>query len=326
MKLTDIYDTGRAFFDDKDYGRLLGYVETGFIAQNDRAVIDGFTLRQRCIDAEQASTECRVLEVSLAAPIIMSAMTAPIPAMHEGAMLKTARGLKAAGSLLWTGTPIPKDLKALVETGVPVAADVKPHANRDRMYAEIDALQAAGITWLGLEIDAGQGTKVGDREMGFECRPLQSAEIEAVKKRIEVPLICKGVLSGADAKKCVDAGADAIVVSSHGGHTLDCLPHPFQVMKEIFTAVEEGVAIIVDGGIRRGSDVFKALAFGANLVGIGRPVLYGLAADGETGVRDVVTEMTRELVRIMTMAGAARPDRVRRDMLIESPRLSATPL
>lgn len=319
MRLTEIYAKGRAFFEGKDYGRLLDYVETGFIEQNDRAMIDRFTIRQRCIDAAEATAECSVLGVDLAAPIVMSSMTMPIPAMDESAMLKTARGLKSAGSLLWTGTPIPKDLKELVESGVPVAANVKPHANRDKLAAEIDAVQAAGVNWLGLEIDAGQGTKVGDREMGFDCKPLQSVEIEAIKKRIGMPLVCKGVLSGEDAKRCADAGADAIVVSSHGGHTLDYLPHPFQVMQEIVTAVEGNVAIIIDGGFRRGSDVFKGLAFGAHLVGIGRPILYGLAAHGEAGVHAVVTEITRELLRIMTMTGAAEPGQVRRDMLIESP-------
>ena len=284
MELTEIYRKGEAFFRDKDYGRLLEYVETGFIRENDRRVLDRFTLRQRCIDATEASTACRVAGVELAAPVVMSSMTMPIPAMADDALMQLARALKATGSLMWTGTPIPKNLDEIAATGVALAANVKPLADRDDMYAALDRVVEQGVAWVGLEVDAAQGTKVGDREMGFACTPFSVREIERIKRRVPVPLACKGVLSREDAVKCVDAGADVIVVSNHGGHTLDYLPHPLQVMDEIVAAVGGRVAIIVDGGFRRGSDVFKGLAFGADAVGLGRPILYGLAAGGEQGV------------------------------------------
>jgi 4-hydroxymandelate oxidase len=117
--------------------------------------------------------------------------------------------------------------------------------------------------------------------------------------------------------KSVDAGADGIMVSNHGGHTLDYLPHPLQVMDEIVSEVGGKVAIMVEGGFRRGSDVVKGLAFGASLVGIGRPILYGLAADGREGVKAVVNRITQELKRIMTLVGAPESGRVPRDILIE---------
>ena len=87
-------------------------------------------------------------------------------------------------------------------------------------------------------------------------------------------------------------------------------------MDEINQCLEGRMSVFVDGGMRRGSDVLKGLAFGASLVGLGRPILYGLAAGGKEGVADLVTEVTRELWRLMTMAGAERPDAVRRDILI----------
>jgi len=116
--------------------------------------------------------------------------------------------------------------------------------------------------------------------------------------------------------KSVDAGADGIMVSNHGAHTLDYLPHPLQVMDEIVSEVSGKVAIMVEGGFRRGSDVLKGLAFGACLVGIGRPILYGLAADGREGVKGVVNGITQELKRIMTLVGAPEVGRVPRDILI----------
>ncbi len=316
MHLSEIYTKGEDFFADQEYGRLLGYVETGFVEDNDRLVLDRTTIRQRCIDAVPASTSCRVLGVELATPVVMSAMTMPIPAIAEDGLFQVARGLKAAGSLMWTGTPLPKKLAELAATGVPLVANVKPLRDRAQMHQEIESILEGGAAWLGLEIDSGQGTKVQDREMGFDCTPFQQSEIEAIKKKSPIPVVCKGILSREDAQKCADSGADMIVLSNHGGHTLDYLPHPFQVMEEIVSAVGGQLEIMVDGGFRRGSDIFKGLAMGASLTGIGRPVLLGLAADGEAGVTAVVQAITRELARVMTMAGAAAPTEASPDMLI----------
>jgi hypothetical protein len=248
----------------------------------------------------------------------MSSMTMPIPAIADDALIQLAIGLKKAGSLMWTGTPIPKNLKEIAKTGVPLAANIKPLKDRKKMHEELDEILEGGVTWVGIEIDSGQGTKVGDREMGIECSPFTLKEIMEIKEKVSVPLACKGVLSREDAEKCVEGGADLIVISNHGGHTLDYLPHPFQVMDEIVAAVKDRVEIMVDGGFRRGSDILKGLAFGASLVGLGRPILYGLAAAGETGIRDLIEGITRELSRLMTMVGAVDPGTVDRDILVKN--------
>ena len=317
MDLTEIYERGAAYFREKEFGRLMGYVETGFIEDNDRRILDRYTFRQQCIDAGEASTACTMSRVSLATPVIMSAMTMPIPAMGDDMLMRLARGLRTAGSLMWTGTPIPKNLDQLAATGVPMVANIKPLRDRDKMAAELDGILETNVTWVGIEIDAGQGTKIADKEMAFDCLPFSLDEIVEIKKRAHVPLVCKGVLSREDAEKCAEAGADIIVVSSHGGHTLDYLPHPLQVMDEIVAAVQGKVEIIIDGGFRRGSDVLKGLAFGASMVGLGRPILYALAAGGEQGVVDLVGGITRELSRLMTMVGVSETAEAHRSILIE---------
>ena len=316
MELTEIYHKGESILQEKEYGFLLNYVETGYVKVNDRRVLDRYTIRQRCIDAEPAQTAVSVLGVQLSSPVVMSAMTMPIPAMAEDALFQLAQGLKSAGSLMWTGTPLPKNLKQLADSGVPLAANVKPLKDRDRMLAEIDEILESGADWLGIEVDAGQGTKVRDKEMGFDCIPFTTKEIAEIKKRVDIPLACKGILSSEDAEKCVDAGADLIVVSNHGGHTLDYLPHPLQVLDEIVAAVNDRITIMVDGSFRRGSDVFKGLALGASLIGLGRPILYALAAGGESAVTDLINGIGRELARLMTMAGATACDRINQDALI----------
>jgi 4-hydroxymandelate oxidase len=194
---------------------------------------------------------------------------------------------------------------------------VKPFTDRDKFHAKVDSVIEEGVTWVGIEVDVGRGTKIGDREMGFDCAPLSREEIEAIKKRSIVPVVCKGVLSREDAEKCVDAGVDIIFISNHGGHTLDYLPHPFQVMDEIVEVTRGKAEVIVDCGIRRGSDVLKGLAFGASLVGLGRPILYALATGGETGVTDLIKGLTRELTRLMSMVGVTEPVNVPKGILIE---------
>ena len=317
MDLTEIYETGKKALKERDIGFLLDGVETEFVMRNNRTVIDRFTFRQQCIDGTDPGTRCEVLGVALSTPVIMSAMTMPIPAIVDEGLMEVARGLKEAGSLMWTGTPIPQDLRKIVDTGVPLVANVKPFQDRKKMFGALDEIQGAGVRWIGVEIDAGQGTKVKDRQMASDCAPLSLKELEQIRKAVSSPLIFKGVLSKSDAIKSIEAGADGIVVSNHGAHTLDYLPHPFQVMDEIVEAVGDKKAVIVDGGFRRGSDVLKGLAFGASLVGLGRPILYGLAAGGGDGVRETIQQITGELIRLMSMVGASGPGSVDRAVLID---------
>ena len=318
MGLADIYTKGEAALRERDIGFLLDGVETEFVINNNRRVLDQYTIKQRCIDGVEPTTRCTILGVDLETPIIMSSMTMPIPAIMDNGLMEVAKGLKDAGSLIWTGTPIPQNLKDIVATGVPVAANVKPLINRQKMFETIDEIQATGVNWIGIEIDSGQGTKVHDRQMADDCAPLSLDELKEIRKRVDIPLIFKGVLSKEDAEKSLEAGADGIFISNHGAHTLDYLPHPFQVMADIVRVAEEEAVILVDSGFRRGSDTFKGLAFGAGLVGLGRPILYGLAANGAEGVKDVIQEVTQEMKRFMSMTGSVDPAHVERDLLIKA--------
>jgi hypothetical protein len=298
---------------------VLEAVETGFIPAHDRRILDRYTFRPQYIDGVEAKTACRILDVEFTTPAIMSAMTMPIPAITANGLMDVALALKDAGSLMWTGTPIPKNLKELAATGVPIAANAKPFRDRDKVFRDLEEIQKSGVTWLGIETDAGQGTKIHDKQVASDCTPLSLQELKKIRKEVSCPLICKGILSRRDAEKCVEAGADGLVVSNHGAHTLDYLPHAMQVMEEIVEGVGGNTVLIVDGGFRRGSDVLKGLAFGASLVGLGRPILYGLAAEGREGVYNLIRDITEEMKRIMSLIGAENPGKLTREMLIEDP-------
>lgn len=315
MELTELYQKGKEILSQKPYGRLVDGVETEFEIPHDRKILDRYTFRLNCIDGIEAQTACKVLGVALDTPVIMSPVTAPIPAIQDDGLMETALGLKDAGSLMWVGSQTPKELKALVGTGVPVAANVRPFKDRDKIFQTIEEIQEAGAQWLGVQIDTGLGTKIIDKMAVEDCTPLSFKELEAIRSKTSIPLICKGVLGAADAVKSVDAGADGIFVS-HGAHILDYLPHPLQVMDEILSAVKGRAVIMVDSNFRRGSDIMKGLAFGASLVGVCRPILWGLAADGREGVAGVVNGMNDELRRIMGLAGTPEPGAVTKDVLI----------
>ncbi|MGH9086800.1 MAG: alpha-hydroxy acid oxidase [Acidimicrobiales bacterium] len=116
-------------------------------------------------------------------------------------------------------------------------------------------------------------------------------------------VVVKGVLSGDDARRAVDAGADAVVVSNHGGRQLDGAPSTLSVLPEVVAAVGDRIEVLVDGGIRRGGHVVLALALGARAVLIGRPYLYGLAAAGERGVERILDVLAAEMRRTLLLLG-----------------------
>lgn len=120
------------------------------------------------------------------------------------------------------------------------------------------------------------------------------------------PLAIKGITSAEDAVRAVDAGVDAVIVSNHGGRQLDSLPAAIEMLPEIADAVGSRSEVLFDGGIRRGSDVAKALALGARACLIGRPYLYGLGVAGQTGARQAVEILRAELGRVLTLLGRPR--------------------
>jgi (S)-mandelate dehydrogenase len=144
----------------------------------------------------------------------------------------------------------------------------------------------------------------GVRFMGTQINPaLAWADIERMRARWKGKLVLKGILCVEDAKRSADIGADGIVLSNHGGRQLDSCATGIELVGQAAAAVGDRLSIIVDGGFRRGSDVLKALALGADAVMIGRAALYGLAAGGEGGVAHVLNLQRVEMERVMTLLG-----------------------
>jgi isopentenyl diphosphate isomerase/L-lactate dehydrogenase-like FMN-dependent dehydrogenase len=138
-----------------------------------------------------------------------------------------------------------------------------------------------------------------------DVRPVTFADVRWLREHWKGKLIIKGVMRGDECGEMVDAGVDGIVVSNHGGRNLDCVRATIDILPEVVAAVGGRVEVFVDGGIRRGTDVIKAIALGAQACLIGRPYLFGLAAGGEAGVTRVIEIFRNEIEHTMAMAGCA---------------------
>ena len=129
---------------------------------------------------------------------------------------------------------------------------------------------------------------------------------DTLRSWTDLPLLAKGLLTAEDAELAVDHGVDAIVVSNHGARYLEYAPSTIEVLPEIVDAVAGRIPVLIDGGFRRGDDIFKALAIGADAVLVGRPPLWGLGAFGAEGVERVLRMMQAELVLAMAHTGCSR--------------------
>jgi len=293
------------------------------------AAWDRVRLRPRVlVDVSGVSTAATILGTPVATPVLVGP-TALHRAVHPDGEAATAAGAAAAGSLLClssrSGTPV----EEVAAAGGPWWMQVYVLRDRGATRAYVQRAAAAGAGALVLTGDTPVvGRKDADRIARAETVPpgwttanlpagsstgdsiyqasdLGPDTIGWLREVSGLPVVVKGVLRADDAARCVAAGAAAVVVSNHGGRQLDGAVDSAVALPEVAAALAgTGAEVYVDGGLRRGSHVLRALAMGAHAVLIGRPVLWGLATGGAGGVRDVLEGLTRELVHAMQLAGA----------------------
>lgn len=136
-----------------------------------------------------------------------------------------------------------------------------------------------------------------------------------LRSKTKMKIILKGIMTAEDAQRAVEANVDAIIVSNHGGRQLDGVPSTLEMLPEIAEIVQRRIPVIFDGGITRGSDVFKAIALGADMCLIGRSALWGLAWNGQRGVEEVLNILERELSRTMALMGVTCLRNISKGML-----------
>lgn len=317
----------------------LGYLATGvdsdLTLRANRAGFSRFQIRpRRLVDVSQADTNVEVLGSKASSPIFLCPVGSQ-GAYHADAELGSARAAAAKGHHMVLSTQSSTSVEAVSEArGAPIWHQLYPTTRWEYTVAMLQRAEAAGCTTVCLTIDlpGGRNTETSQfltredtrncsschqgqakpmlegfnmRGVGLNSSQLTWDVIGRMKEVTNMNVVIKGIEVGADAALAVQNGADGIWVSNHGGRAVETGLATIECLPEIVSAVNGRAPIIVDGGFRRGTDIYKALAMGASAVGIGRPYCFGLGAFGQAGVERVLDLLNREL--LITMRGSGTP-------------------
>jgi isopentenyl diphosphate isomerase/L-lactate dehydrogenase-like FMN-dependent dehydrogenase len=309
--LTEQFGEDRANF---FYGTSAGSL-TGASYRRNRNALDELRLRTRLLHGiNDVDTSTTILGKKISTPILV----API----AGASLDYNVAVKSCSdvdTLCLIGYAQPKKL---IQSFSRATADrvcwiVKPLTNLDEIKSCYAVAEEVGCLGVGMDIDSGAGLQSGPALRPPPNWSLKSVEeLSMIRDFTTLPFIVKGVMCVEDAEHCVTAGANAIIVSNHSGHALDSTQSPIDILADIVDAVGGKVDILMDGGIRHGTDVLKALASGAQAVCIGRPAIWGYTSGGESGLTRVFEILTRELERAMKLTGISAASAVSKTILV----------
>jgi isopentenyl diphosphate isomerase/L-lactate dehydrogenase-like FMN-dependent dehydrogenase len=195
-----------------------------------------------------------------------------------------------------------------------------PYAGRRERDARLGFAVPPEVRTPSIDAATGGERPLSVREVFELVDPsLTWRDLEALASRCDLPVLVKGVMTAEDAVLAIDHGAAGVVVSNHGGRQLDPAPASADALPEVVDAVAGRAEVLVDGGVRRGSDVVVALALGASAVLVGRPALWGLAVDGAEGARRVLGLLREELRLTLALCGCASPADVARSHLRPAP-------
>ena len=267
-----------------------------------REYFDRMLLETRYIDACLPDVTTTLFGEEFDTPIMTAALS-HLNGTCENGMKKFAQGAKDANAVCFMGMGEDIELEDMCSTGARVVKIIKPHFDNTEVIRKIEHAKKNGVMAVGMDIDHSfNASGQYDNVMGLPMKAKAKDELKSFVDASDLPFVVKGVLSVADAVKCVEIGAKAIIVSHHHGIMPYSVP-PLMVLPEIKKEVGEKLTILVDCGIESGMDVFKALALGADGVCVGRE-LMGPLKDGSAAVTKRIMEMTSELKSIMARTGA----------------------
>jgi 4-hydroxymandelate oxidase len=323
-----------------DYVRSGGADEISM--RENRAGFERLKLSPRVlVDVSQIDTRVNLFGSEFESPILLAPI-AYHRLYHAEGEIATARGASAAGAGLVISTFTTRAIDDIARnTQRPIWFQL--YVQRDRAFTKdmVQRAVAAGCKAVCLTVDTPVlGNRYGQLSFGLpkelECVHLRGLslktpaaaqvtqghntqrstiydglfdpsfnwnDLEWLRSVAEVPVILKGVLSAEDGKRAVERGADGVIVSNHGGRNLDTVPATIDALPRVVEAVSGRIPVMLDSGIRRGTDVLMALALGAKAVFVGRPYIYGLALGGAKGVERVISILRDELERAMALTG-----------------------
>jgi isopentenyl diphosphate isomerase/L-lactate dehydrogenase-like FMN-dependent dehydrogenase len=342
INVDDLEVAARAKLDPGAYGYFAGGAGDEHTLRENAAAFGRWQLRPRVlVDVGEVSTATTVLDTEVALPLLVAPTAFQRLADPEGE-LATARAAAAAGTIMCLSTLASVSPEELAAAAPGAPQWFQLYWSQDRGFTRelVATVAEAGYRALVLTVDFPvAGARERDLRSAFtlpDDLPLPNLpvalrrqdfhgalggivdptltwrDLEWLREACPLPLVVKGVLTAEDALLAVEHGAAGVVVSNHGGRQLDGAPATLDVLPEIAEAVGGRVEVLLDGGIRRGVDVLKALALGARAVCSGRAVLWGLASGGERGARQVLELLRSEVERGLKFLGCGSPAEVTR--------------
>ena len=342
----------RAKMKQTDYDYVAGAVEGEYSLRRNRKAFDWVSIVPRGMtDVASIDTSIVMLGQAMEYPLLVDP-SAGHERIHPGGEPETRRGASAAETPMVVSNQAGFPIGQIAEAAEgPIWQQLYIHRNRDAAYERVGRAVDAGCGAVCLTVDAqysslrerlrhdrhlttrSQASRSRRRSRqrrgapptdtpqppDYGTRPESPEETwefyDTLRSWTDLPLLAKGLLTAEDAELAVEHGVNAIVVSNHGARYLEYAPSTIEVLPEIVDAVAGRIPVLIDGGFRRGDDIFKALAIGADAVLVGRPPLWGLGAFGAAGVERVLRMMQAELVLTMAHTGCSRISDIDRSLV-----------
>lgn len=351
VNLFDFEAAARERLSTMAYDYFAGGANDEISLRENRAAYDRIRLRYRVLrDVSHRELSTRILGETVSMPVLV-APTAFHGLAHPEAEVATARAVGAAGTILVLSTLSNASIEDVAKAASgPIWFQLYIYKDRGATVDLIRRVETARFSALLLTVDAPVlGRRERDVRNRFHLPPSLSAknlsaagmadipqsaesalaayfeslldpslswrDLEWLRNVTRLPIVVKGIVRGDDALRAVECGASGLVVSNHGGRQLDTAPAAIDVLPGVVEAVERRTEVLVDGGIRRGTDVVKAIARGARAVMVGRPILWGLAVQGEAGVLRVLEMLRAEVDTAMALCGCPSIGDIDRELL-----------
>lgn len=335
--LLELESLAREALDPTFYDYIAGGSDDEATIRRNRLDFERITLRPRVlVDVSTVDTAATVLGTPISLPVLLAPAAGHKMCCQEGE-IATARAVAAEGTIMILSTVATVSLEEAAQAPGPKWFQLYVYKDREITRSLVQRAEAAGYKALCLTVDV---PIIGNRErdirnsfsLPFPMANFADTELQKMPSGVQgsglgayiaskwdpaltwkdiswlasitrLPLVVKGILTAEDARLAMEQGAAGIIVSNHGGRQLDSAPSGIAALPEVAEAVAGQVEVLMDGGVRRGTDILKALALGARAVLIGRPYMYGLAVGGEEGVRRVLHILREELTTDMMLAG-----------------------
>jgi 4-hydroxymandelate oxidase len=340
FSLSELENAARERLDPVRYDYFAGGADDELTVRANEAVFTRLRLLPRVLRGSDSRTLDVTLAGTTASSPVLIAPTAFHRLVHPDGEVATARAAAETGTIMIVSMASTVAVEDVAATGATLWFQLYLQPDRGFTAAVVKRAEAAGCRALVVTVDSptfGRHTRdlrngFTDLPPGFACENMRAEDgsvrdiefaagfrwedVDWLRSVTGLPIVVKGVLHPADALLAVEHGVAAIVVSNHGGRQLDTAVTTVEALPAIADAVAGRVPLVLDGGVRRGTDVVKACALGAAAVAVGRPIVWGLALDGAAGVGWVLSTLRDELDRALALCGADSVEALTPDLVV----------